>query len=263
MPQISAIESYNWWAEAYDECNLENDYELWLGGILLPQLEKQGLKRGWALDLGCGTGRGFPPLLKRGWRMVGCDASAGMLATAKRKFGSSVRLLNLDARELPSIPTGSDQPNQEGFDLVLMLNDVINYLTDDGDLDRACAGIKRNLRPAAGLAVLDANTLGLFRRDYGLGDPERLGATDWQWRGLTEHCAPEQVYEAELRDPAGLSRVHRQRHWPRIQVEDALNASGLQSVAVMGQREEAGGIRLSTAPSEAQDQKLLYFVAHQ
>jgi len=263
MPHDPAAESYDWWAKAYDECNPENDYELWLGRVLLPQVKKLGVQRGWALDLGCGTGRSFPPLLKRGWRVVGCDSSVGMLTAAERKFGKSVPLLNLDARELPSISTKLDQPAQDGFDLVLMLNDVVNYLTDDGDLGKAFAGVKRNLHPLEGLAVLDANSLALFQRDYGLGVPENLGATDWRWRGVTEQCAPEQIYEGELQDPSGLTRVHRQRHWSRIQIEDALATSGLRSVAVMGQREESGEIQLSASPSESRDLKLLYFVSHQ
>lgn len=262
MPQDSPADSYDWWAEAYDACNPENDYELWLGRVLLPQLEKLGVRHGCVLDLGCGTGRSFPPLLKRGWRVVGCDSSAGMLSAAEQKFGESVPLLNLDARELPSIPTGLGQPAQEGFDLVLMLNDVVNYLTDDGDLEKVFSGIKRNLHPLRGLAVLDANSFALFQRDYGLGDPENLGATNWRWRGMTKQAAPEQIYEAELEDPSGLARVHRQRHWSRIQIEDALTASDLQSLAIMGQGEGSGEIRLSNSPSETRDLKLLYFVGH-
>jgi hypothetical protein len=37
-----------------------------------------------------------------------------------------------------------------------MLNDVVNYLTERDDLEKAFAGIKRNLAPAGGLAVFDA-----------------------------------------------------------------------------------------------------------
>jgi SAM-dependent methyltransferase len=262
MPKPSAAESYDWWAEAYDECNSENDYELWLGQILLPHLERHGLKCGWALDIGCGTGLAFLPLLERGWQVIGCDVSAGMLREAERKFRDAVQLLEFDARDLPRIELSCNMPSQQGFDLVLMLNDVINYLTEDGDLDRVFSGIRKNLS-SGGLAVLDSNTVALFQRDYALGPSESLGSRGWRWRGLTKDHGPEEVYEGELEDPSGLTRPHRQRHWSSNQIQKALASSGLKCVAILGQREEAGEIRVSTSPSEAYDQKTLYVISHQ
>jgi len=261
VPSTSAADSYNWWAGAYDASNPENDYETWLGEVLLPRLEEHGLKRGWALDIGCGTGLAFPPLLNRNWKVVGCDASGGMLEASGKKFGSAVCLLELDARELPSITAELDQPDQEGFDLVLMLNDVINYLTDDGDLQRAFTGIKKNLSPH-GLALLDANTVALFQRDYEQGVSSSLGSTGWRWRGNTQHCGPEQIYEAELQDPSGSTRIHKQRHWSQQQIEHALTGSGLECKTILGQREDSGEIQLSGPPSETQHQKILYFMSH-
>jgi len=263
MPGPSAAaESYNWWAEAYDECNPENDYEHWLGESLLPLLEGHGLRRGWALDIGCGTGLAFPPLLRRGWRIVGCDSSVGMLAAAEQKVDGAVRLMNLDVRDLPPISPNQGDTAQQAFSLILMLNDVINYLTGDGDLIQAFAGIAKNLRPDGGLAVLDANTVALFRRDYELGCAANLGSNGWRWRGVTKRCVPEQIYEAELQDPSGLVRPHRQRHWSRDQILGALAAAGLHCVAILGQREEAGQIQLCTSPSETRDLKILYLVSH-
>jgi SAM-dependent methyltransferase len=263
VPSPSAADSYDWWAEAYDQCNAENDHELWLGSILLPELEKHGLRKGWALDVGCGTGLAFAPLLERGWRVVGCDASTGMLAAAEQKFGPAVRLLHLDARTLPPISPNPGRSDGQAFDLVLMLNDVINYLTDRDDLERAFAGIKRNLTAAGGLAVLDANSTALFQRDYGSKDWEQLGATDWRWRGITGPAARGTIYEAELEDPTGLVRIHRQRHWSQGEIEEACVSSGLRCVAVLGQREVSGEILLLDAPSDSEDEKAVYLLTHE
>lgn len=262
MPPPSAADSYDWWAEAYDQCNAENDHELWVGSVLLPELEKHGLRKGWALDVGCGTGLAFAPLLKRGWRVIGCDASEGMLAAAEQKFGPTVRLLHLDARTLPSISPNPDRSDEHAFHLVLMLNDVINYLTDRDDLEKTFAGLKRNLALDGSLAALDANTTALFRRDYGAGDWEQLGATGWRWRGITDSASRGATYEAELEDPAGLVRIHRQRHWSQQEIEQACVTSGLRCVAVLGQREISDEILLSDAPSDSEDEKAVYFLTH-
>src|SRR6187200_3356587 len=137
----STQEVYDRFAPVYDEFTSSNNYEMWLGEVLLPELEKHGLQKGWALDIGCGTGRAFDPLLDRGWKVVGCDASEGMLAKAAEKFGDRVPLIQADARELEPISPSPDQSNGESFQLALLLNEVINYFTEDGDLDCALAGI--------------------------------------------------------------------------------------------------------------------------
>jgi SAM-dependent methyltransferase len=258
----SAKVAYDRYAPIYDEWNAENDYEMWLGGVLLPELEKFGLGRPeWALDVGCGTGRALEPLLDRGWRVVGCDVSAGMLTEAERKFGSRVRLLNLDARSLPSIGTESGGPEGEAFHLILLLNDVVNYLVEDGDLEKVFAGVKRNLSPR-GLVVFDANTLRLFQADFASDVYEELSGKDWEWRGLTEGIAPGAIYEARLSGQGIEAHVHRQRHWMRGQVTEALEAAGLRALAVLGQREERGKVLLSDSLDEARDAKSVYIAGH-
>ncbi|HET9677416.1 MAG TPA: hypothetical protein VFP21_07940, partial [Solirubrobacterales bacterium] len=72
MGEDPALAAYEAFAPIYNEFNHLNDYEMWLGRTLLPELEKRGLRRGRALDVACGTGRAFAPLLKRGWEVRGC-----------------------------------------------------------------------------------------------------------------------------------------------------------------------------------------------
>lgn len=67
MGTDSALAMYEAFAAAYDDFNHLNDYEMWLGRTLLPALRMHGVKEGGrALDVGCGTGRAFPPLLEAG-----------------------------------------------------------------------------------------------------------------------------------------------------------------------------------------------------
>lgn len=251
----SAKEAYDRYAAVYDECNAQNDYEMWLGEALLPELERHGLRKGRVLDVGCGTGRAFDPLMDRGWEVVGCDVSGGMLEEARRKFGSRVRLFEADARGLPAIDGG------ETFDLVLLLNDVVNYLTDEGDLEKVFAGVGSNLRGDRGLALFDVNTVALFRNDFASGVTEEIAERGWEWRGMASEAKPGLVYEAELSGRGVEPHVHRQRHWTQAQIGAALELAGLRPLAVLGQREEATRVRLSDAVDEERDAKIVYIAA--
>jgi SAM-dependent methyltransferase len=257
-PAESAQEAYDRYAAVYDEANAQNDYEMWLGEALLPELEKHGLRKDWALDVGCGTGRAFEPLLARGWQVVGCDVSSGMLAEARRKFGARVHLFEADARSLPPVSPGGELGG-EGFALILLLNDVVNYMTEEGDLEKVFAGIGQNLSRRGGLVVFDANTLGLFRADFSSGTMKERGL---EWSGLTEEAKPGTVFEARLSGRGVEPHVHRQRHWTAEQVKGALEAAGLRCVAALGQREEGGGVVLSQPPDEEGDAKVVYVAAH-
>ena len=254
---VSAEAAYDNCSPIYDEWNEENDYELWLGEILLPELSKFGLPRsGWALDVGCGTGRAFEPLLDRGWKVVGCDVSSGMLRTAQEKFDSRVRLLKLDARSLPAIAPEPGGIGGETFQLVLLLNDVINYLVEDGDLEEVFSGVRKNLSRQNGLVVFDSNTLRQFQDEYGASGPMARG--DWVWQGLAENVVAGGTYEASLSGPGIDAHRHRQRHWPSSEVEAAMEVVGLSLLAVIGQRESEGQVLLSDAPDELHDAKFLF-----
>jgi SAM-dependent methyltransferase len=233
---------------------------MWLGNTLLPELGRLGLAdAGWALDIGCGTGRAFTPLLTRGWQIVGCDLSTGMLNEARRKFGSRVRLLTLDARFLPTIKPEPQSAQASGgvFHLILLLNDVINYLVEDQDLELLFSSIARNLRRDSGFVIFDANTLLLFRQDFG-DDVTAVTEQGLRWCGLAENVVPAGLFRARLSGPNVEAHVHRQRHWLPEQVTTAMEVSGLRTVAILGQREEGGKVVISDAPDEERDAKILY-----
>lgn len=255
----TARDAYDRFASFYDDWTAQNNYEMWLGEVLLPELEQHGLRKGWALDVGCGTGRAFEPLLTRGWKVVGCDVSPRMLAEAERKFGSRVQLLTADALALPPIAPAPELPAAEAFELILLLNDVVNYLTEDGDLERLFAGFRQNLNRDQGKVVFDANTLAGFRGEYASGVSEERGGH--HWRGLTDRVEPAGIFEGDFTGEGTETHAHRQRHWPIDRVQEALEVAGLRCLATLGQREEGDHILLSDPPSEERDVKVVYIAA--
>ncbi len=268
MGRSSAREAYDRFAPVYDEFNSANNYELWLGELLLPRMEELGLKQpGRALDVGCGTGKAFEPLLRRGWSIIGLDVSAEMLARAEAKlptpygYKGEVELAQCDARALlPFVrPSKFGGPHRVYFDLILSLNDVVNYLTEDGDLERLFSGMRTNLAPG-GFICFDTNTLGLMRNNFAGPGMDR---GEWTWRGSEETVEPGGVHEAIVSGPRVIDSVHRQRHWTEEEVRAALDASGLRCLARLGHYEDADwAIRLMDEPDEERDLKAIYVAGH-
>lgn len=244
----SARHAYEIFAPIYDRFNATNNYELWLGDVLLPELEKHGLRRGRVLDVGCGTGRAFEPMLERGWEVVGCDLTPAMLEQAQGKFGDRVPLVVADIRELPAFGE---------FDLVWALNDVVNYLVEDGDIGRALAGMRGNLAPD-GLLLFDADTLALLEASYASGDDEGMSVGEWRWVGQAERVEPGGVFEALVQGGDLQPHVHRVRHYPQSEVRAALASAGLECLAALGQREVDGRVVLDDAVDERRDHRAVY-----
>jgi SAM-dependent methyltransferase len=251
MESDSTLVMYEAFAGIYNDFNHSNDYEMWLGRAILPELRKHGLvDSGSALDVGCGTGRAFGPLLRRGWRIHGCDLSPAMLELAAEEGGDEVKLQVADMRELPRLGD---------FDLVLSLNDSVNYLLGDEDLLAALRRMRANLAEV-GLLVFDVNSSSTYASGYtGVREVEHSGSR-WSWTGRGE-IAPS-VFEAEItgdRLPGPIRQVARYRS--EAEVVETMEAAGIRPVAVLGMSEAGGEVVLSAPPDVARDYKLLFIGA--
>jgi SAM-dependent methyltransferase len=224
-------------APVYDEFTAHHDYELWLGN-LLPKLEAHRLGGPRLLDVACGTGKSFIPMLERGWEVTACDISAAMVELAGAKVGERATLSVADMRELPVFGE---------FDLVLCLDDAINYLFDERELEQALTGMRRNLAPA-GLLMFDVNTLLTYRTFFTEEVAVERDGMRLLWRGRSTAAAePRSINEASFEvepldggpDPAVEPHVHRQRHFPEEDVVAALERSGLECLDVYGHGHDA------------------------
>jgi SAM-dependent methyltransferase len=245
----AAFSTYETFAGIYDDFNHRNDYEMWLGRRLLPELEQRGVRKGEVLDVGCGTGRAFPPLLSRGWKIHGCDLSPAMLERAREQFGDAVELDVADMRELPVF--GS-------FELVLAMNDAVNYLIGDGELEQALRGMRANLAPE-GLLLFDCNSKLMFELAYEPMEDEVVkDGRRWTWTGLGREDESVPIYRVRIAGDGTEPIINRERYFEVDEVEAAIAGAGLECLAVLGQREEGEEVVLREPPDEKRDHKVVY-----
>ncbi|MGN6258219.1 MAG: class I SAM-dependent DNA methyltransferase [Solirubrobacterales bacterium] len=250
MGEDPALAAYEAYAPVYNEFNHQNDYEMWLGRSLLPELEKHGLKHGRVLDVGCGTGRAFAPLLRRGWEIRGCDLSPAMLERAREEGGGKVELEVADMRELPVFGE---------FELVISMNDAVNYLLGDDDLERALSGMRANLADD-GLLLFDVNSRSTYAAGaWTMAREVEYEGRRWTWRGTGE-VGPS-TFEVRIEGDDIEPSIHRARFRSQPEVREAMQGAGLECLAVLGMTEVDNEIVLSEPPDEDRDYKVIYIGA--
>jgi SAM-dependent methyltransferase len=242
-----ALDAYERLAPVYDHFTAGYDHDAWI-----ERLERiacrHGLRGRRALDVACGTGKSFEPLLRRGYDVTACDISPAMVVRARAREGvDPARVVVADMRELPLLGR---------FDLVTCLDDAINYLLTDADLEAAFRSVAR-LLARDGVYVFDANSVATYRAGFSdcatFEQPQAAAI----WRGeTTAPIGPGAVCAAsiEIAGAPAPSR-HVQRHHPEPAIRRALAAAGLGCRAVLGQ---STGAVLHEVADEDVHTKLVY-----
>src|ERR1700722_4572149 len=181
--------AYDSLAPFYDRFTDGYAYEGWLA-----EIERRavgvGLRGRRALALACGTGKRTEPLLARGYSVLACDISEEMVREAREKFpGHADAFVVADMRDLPWIGA---------FDLVVCLDDAINYLLSEEDLDLAFAGVARSLSPD-GIFAFDLNSLLTYRTAFAETTVTAGDGVLFIWRGETRpEAAPGELASAAV-----------------------------------------------------------------
>jgi len=97
----------------------------------------KGLNPGWALDLGCGTGRNSLWLAKQGWEVTGVDASQVGLKILTEQAASDGLHLMTEQVDLLAF-----QPTPEFYDLVLIANIHLAPKERESLFDRAATAVR-------------------------------------------------------------------------------------------------------------------------
>lgn len=228
----AARQTYEALAPSYDDFTLGYGYkyETWTA-TLLARAEQEGLSGDRLLDVACGTGFSFIPLLERGWRVTGCDISPAMVEAAGTKVGDRAELHVADMRELPDLGE---------FDLVWSINSAMSYLLSTDELSATLAGMRRNLAPE-GLVLCDLLTLKTARTFFTGEFPVEREGKKFTWKGVlaadevvTGATGGGRLEEEGKSNPADL---HRMRHFGEAEVLAAIEAAELRCVQVLGESE--------------------------
>jgi SAM-dependent methyltransferase len=239
-----AQRTYEAMAPVYDDFTGHYESEAWIAD-LVKILERHALTGKRLLDVGCGTGTSFMPMLAQGWEVTGCDISPAMLELAREKAGEKVQLAVADMLELPDFGE---------FDLVWALDDAINYLLSPEELARALAGMRANLAPT-GLLLFDVNELQAYRTFFAETTVVEREGRELIWRGLASaDVPPGSICESEMEVAPGEVLTHRQRHFPEAEVRAALAQAGLECLDVFGH----GLDGIPTQPLESTHTKAIY-----
>ncbi len=181
------------------------------------------------LDVACGTGIPTVLLARRGYRVVGVDRSAEMLAVLRDKVG-----------ELPISFVRSEITDfrlAEPADAAISLYDSINYLLAEEDLGRCFSCVRRSLRNG-GVFTFDMNTVYSLSTFWGTRVTERqVGPIKSVWQNIyddktrisTLHITFWEDTGADS-EPVEFEEVHKERAYTPAEVKQALLTAGFSEV---------------------------------
>jgi len=221
---VSGVDAYTRLAAVYDEIVVDPTYDRWAAFLHETWARDDAGVRS-ILDVCCGTGLMAAELLALGYRVVGVDSSADMLARARRLLGPDVALIQ---ETLPALtPEGP-------FDAAVSNFDGLNYLTPD-DLRATLAAVARRLRPRGWLAF-DLHTDAMM--EFTAANPVVEGEADGQAfviRSVVDvdaRTCDSTIEVTRVSDGDSFAEHHRQYFFPDAVVRSALEAAGFDLLAL-------------------------------
>ncbi|MEA2399141.1 MAG: hypothetical protein QOK25_2697 [Thermoleophilaceae bacterium] len=225
-----AFTAYEAFAPFYDRFTADHGHEGWMADVEA-MARAHGLRGRRLLDVACGTGNSFMPMLRWGYEVTACDLSPAMVERARRKLAGRGHVVVADMRSLPW---------RGCFDLATCVDDAINYLLSLSDVVAALRSIREALVPG-GLVVFDVNSLATYRSGFSGEQTLDCDGTSFRWVGEADsRMSPGDVAAAtiELVQSDGSGRPigrHVQRHHSIDEIRLACEEAGLQSLEFRGQ----------------------------
>ena len=142
--------SYSSFAYVYDELMKNADYES-RASYIAEILRRYGIEGGLLLDLACGTGSLSVELSKKGFEVIGTDASPEMLTIAQNKAFDEKRQVLFLCQKMQE----TDLYGTVGA--IVCTLDSINHLENTGEVEKMFSRLK-NFIDVGGIMIFDVNT---------------------------------------------------------------------------------------------------------
>lgn len=224
MVEVNPI--YHSFAYIYDKLMYDIDYSKW-ANYIEDIFRLNNLKPSLLLDLGCGTGNFCIEMAKRGYDVIGVDASVDMLNCARQKSeeqGLDILYLNQDMTDFELYGT---------VDAVVCLMDSINYVLYKKDIKRMLKLVKNYLNPK-GIFIFDVNTPYKFENIYNNNvfyDISDDVTYIWQnyYNRRTKVCEFELTFFVKGKEEyKKYDEVHYERCYNKIELKEMIKSSGLK-----------------------------------
>ena len=216
-------------AASYDGLTRDIPYEKYLR-FFKTLLRRHGVTATSVLDLACGTGSLTRLLAKRGYDMIGADASPEMLMQAMQNtMDCSPRPLLINQRMEELDLYGN-------VDACLCCLDSVNYVTDPDDLAEAFRRVHLFLNPD-GLFVFDINTPAKFSRIDGESYVREDDGVFCVWQAAVEDglCAYQfDIFEQDGDSWSRAQETHEERVYEPQQLVRMLEEAGFTEIKTYG-----------------------------
>ncbi len=223
--------AYGGFAGVYDIFMDDIPYEDW-ADYIHGQLEEYGVPEGLLLDLGCGTGVLDRALSRKGYEVIGVDASEEMLMTARENAseeGVDILYLLQDMREFELYGT---------VGAVVSVCDSLNYILEEEELLQVFRLVNNYLDPK-GIFLFDLNTR--YKYETLMGDctiAENRENCSFIWENYYDTESGVNEYDLTLYVEAEDGRYDRmeETHFEKMyeleKVKELLKKAGLEFLAV-------------------------------
>lgn len=232
---------YTGFAEVYDRF-MDVPYDDWQASVQ-EILNREEIRDGLLLELGCGTGQMTERLAQAGYDMIGVDNSEEMLGIARQ-----TQLDQKEKKEQGLIPPYPDilylEQDMREFELygtvraVVSVADTMNYLTEPEDFVQTLRLVNNYLDPK-GIFLFDIKTVHAFR--------DVLGDATYAFQDEDASLIWENYYDEEeqmneydltmfLRQDNGLfekqEETHLQRAYTKDEIRQMVEESGMELVSL-------------------------------
>ena len=224
------MDSYRFLSAYYDRFTDDVGYDRW-ADYFEQVFARCGFRPALVLDLACGTGTLTGEMARRGYEMIGADASDEMLMQAMQNtMDCAPRPLFLNQRmeELDLYGT---------VDVCLCCLDSVNYVTEPEVLQKAFERVHLFLEPKTGLFVFDVTTPEKFARMDGNSYVREDVDVFCVWQAAVEDGLCAYQFDIFERDGDAWTRAqetHEERIYTVEQLTAMLEKAGFSEIKTYG-----------------------------